>query len=313
MSSWHSYPSIYALGHRYVEHLLDGPVIVEEKVDGSQFSFGRFDSENFESPFQCRSKGAVLHVDAPEKMFTEAVASVRSRLDLLHPGWTYRGEYLKKPKHNGLAYDRIPTGHIIVFDINTDLETYLTPEKKAAEAARIGLECVPVLYRGVVSDLEMFRALLATPSVLGGQTVEGVVVKPDGYGLFGQDKKVVMGKFVSEAFKEVQAAAWKETNPQSGDVLASLCDAYTTQARWMKAVQHLRERGVLDDSPRDIGALIKEVPPDVKAECEDEIKRKLFAWAWPHIARAVTRGLPEWYKDELLKRQFAHHDGEATA
>jgi len=33
-----SYPSIYNLGHRYLGDLLDGPVVVEEKVDGSQFS-----------------------------------------------------------------------------------------------------------------------------------------------------------------------------------------------------------------------------------------------------------------------------------
>jgi ATP-dependent RNA circularization protein (DNA/RNA ligase family) len=35
-----SYPSIYALGHRAIRELFDGPVVVEEKIDGSQFSFG---------------------------------------------------------------------------------------------------------------------------------------------------------------------------------------------------------------------------------------------------------------------------------
>lgn len=30
MDSWHSYPSIYALGHRYITDLLTVPVIVEE-------------------------------------------------------------------------------------------------------------------------------------------------------------------------------------------------------------------------------------------------------------------------------------------
>lgn len=40
MESWHSYPSIYNLGHRYIADLLTVPVIVEEKIDGSQFSFG---------------------------------------------------------------------------------------------------------------------------------------------------------------------------------------------------------------------------------------------------------------------------------
>jgi hypothetical protein len=36
MNSWHSYPSIFTLGHSAISDLLDGPVCVEEKVDGSQ-------------------------------------------------------------------------------------------------------------------------------------------------------------------------------------------------------------------------------------------------------------------------------------
>jgi hypothetical protein len=40
--SWHSYPQVYALGHKYLQFLLSSTVIIEEKIDGSQFSFGRF-------------------------------------------------------------------------------------------------------------------------------------------------------------------------------------------------------------------------------------------------------------------------------
>lgn len=35
----YSYPSIYAIGHKELDELFDDPVLVEEKVDGSQFSF----------------------------------------------------------------------------------------------------------------------------------------------------------------------------------------------------------------------------------------------------------------------------------
>lgn len=41
MDSFHSYPAVFNLGHKAIESLLtSGPVIVEEKIDGSQFSFG---------------------------------------------------------------------------------------------------------------------------------------------------------------------------------------------------------------------------------------------------------------------------------
>lgn len=300
MNSWHSYPSIYALGHRAIADLLRGDVLVEEKVDGSQFSFG----VTQDGEIKVRSKGAQLYVDAPEKMFTAAVASVKERAHLLTPGWTYRAEYLAKPKHNSLAYDRIPNGHLIVFDVNPEHETYLSYEEKSAEAERIGLETVPLIYRGRVDGVASFRQFLERESILGGQKIEGVVVKPVGYALFGLDKKCLLGKFVSESFKEVHAGEWKKSNPGPQDIIERISGDLHTQARWNKAVLHLRERGVIEGSPRDIGKIIAEVPTDIQSECEAEIKDRLFAWAWPQIRRKVTAGLPEWYKDELLKQQF---------
>lgn len=312
MDSWHSYPSIYTLGHSAIADLLNGPVCVEEKVDGSQFSFGVSeevlpgeDDRGYQLVIRVRSKGAVLHPEAPEPMFREAVETVKRLAPVLRPGWTYRGEYLKSPRHNGLAYDRIPAQHIILFDINAGHEIYLSQEDKRAEAARLGLEVVPLLHVGVVPDIAAFRAFLDTTSVLGGQLIEGVVVKPLGYDKFGKDKKALLGKFVSEAFKEVQAKAWKQDNPGRSDILDGLIATYTSQARWQKALQHLRERGEIEGSPRDIGKLMVEVPTDIEKECRDEIADALFRWAWPQVRRAVVRGMPDWYKNELLKRQFA--------
>ena len=119
-TSWHSYGSIYNVGHPAASELFNGPVTIEEKVDGSQFSFGIFDGE-----VKVRSKGQQLVVDAPEKMFTKAVEQVLARQELLHDGWTYRAEYLRSPKHNTLKYDRHPNGHLVIFDIATSEETYL--------------------------------------------------------------------------------------------------------------------------------------------------------------------------------------------
>jgi len=314
MSSWHSYPSIYNLGHLAVRALFDVPVRIEEKIDGSQFSFGIFGDETpVVSPhdlelglfLKVRSKGAVMEPDAPEKMFNLAVVSVKERLHLLHPGWTYRGEYLRVPKHNTLAYDRIPNGHIIIFDINTGEEEYLTYAEKAAEATRIGLEVVPSLFEGYVKSPDELRRFLDTPSLLGGQKIEGVVIKQVGPDfLYGQDHKALMGKFVSEAFKEAHTGSWKESNPGSGDILVQLGKRYCHPGRWLKAVQHLKEAGKLEDSVRDISKLIIEVQKDLGQEEKEDIQRFLWKWAQPRISRASTRGLAEWYKNELLRQQF---------
>src|SRR3990167_2787362 len=294
-TSWHGYPKVFAFGHRALAELFFEEVIVEEKVDGSQFSFGRFGGE-----LMVRSRGQVLNIDAPEKMFEVAVNAV-SGLDL-RDGWTYRGEYLQKPCHNTLAYDRVPINNIILFDINIGEEEYLDYDAKYAEAQRIGLEVVPLLYRGRVDSAEFLLSFLERTSILGGQKVEGVVAK--NYRRFGLDKKALMGKFVSELFKEVHAGEWKKNNPSGKDFIGNIVLKFKTEARWHKAVQHLREAGSLTDSPKDIGALMKNVHRDIDEECGGEIKELLWKHAAPHIKMGVASGLAEWYKRELLKSQF---------
>ena len=160
MSSWHTYPSIYNLGHRALGELLLDEVLIEEKVDGSQISFGLIDGE-----LKIRSKGADIYPQAPEKMFKAAVETIQTLP--LEPGFTYRGEYLAKPHHNALMYDRVPKGHIILFDINTDEEAYLPWDQKALEASRLGLEVVPAMYLGKLDREETLREYLNCHSVLG--------------------------------------------------------------------------------------------------------------------------------------------------
>ena len=295
ITSWHSYPKVWALGHANLKELLFDPVLVEEKIDGSQFSFGRFDGE-----LRVRSQGKEMVVDAPEKMFQAAVDAVRG-LDLVD-GWTYRAEYLAKPKHNVLAYDRAPKSHLIIFDINDGHESYLDDEAKRAHVAELGLECVPVLYKGIVQSPETLKELLELESCLGGQKIEGFVIK--NYARFGADKKALMGKYVSEAFKEAHKKDWRGSNPTSKDVVSELCNQYKNTVRWDKAIMRLKESGELEFSPKDIGKLMKEVPRDVKVECEAEIKEALFKWAWPKIQRSCVQGLPEFYKKRLMEEQF---------
>ncbi len=296
-TSWHSYPKLWALGHANIKELLFDEVLVEEKLDGSQFSFGVFNGE-----LKCRSKGCVLNMYAPEKMFNKAVDYCKSIQHLLMDGWTYRGEYLASPKHNTLAYERTPKNYIMLFDINTGHEVYLDPEAKKIEAERIGLECMPSFYQGKINSSEEIRELLDTVSILGGQKVEGIVIK--NYKRFGTDGKALLGKFVSEAFKEIHTTSWKESNPGQNDIIQRIINKYRTAARWAKAVQHLKEAGKLENSPRDIGLLFKEVGTDILSECEAEIKQELFDWSWKAINRGVTSGMPEWYKEELMKLQF---------
>lgn len=294
----HSYPSIFNLGHKAVKTLFDTEVLIEEKVDGSQFSFGKIDGVLF-----MRSKSATLYEPVTDKLFKAATTYISSIKDQLQEGWTYRGEVLRAPKHNALEYERTPNNNVIIYDIDRGDQDYLTAEEKKAEATRIGLETVPVFFQGKVENYEQLKAFFENLSILGKAKVEGMVIKA--YSQFGQDKKVLMGKWVSEAFKEVHGKEWSEANPKKADFLSVLVAALKTDARWEKGIQHLREAGQLEDSPRDIGILLREIQEDVKKEMGDAIKDKLFAYYWPQIARGTIAGFPEYYKERLAKSQFA--------
>lgn len=298
--SWHSYPKVYALGHRAITDLFLDPVVVQEKIDGSQFSFGVFNGE-----LRARSRGHEIVLDAPENLFADAIDVIKRihNYYCLRDGWTYRGEYLRVPKHNTLCYGRTPRDLIILFDININHESYLTVEEVQSEAHRIGLECVPTFGAGNIACVSEIRELLDRESVLGGTKIEGIVIK--NYNRFGRDKHVLMGKYVSEKFKEKHAHDWKISNPQQGDIIENIIKTYRTEARWEKSVQHLREAGMLNNEPSDIGALIKEAQSDVLVECRDEISEALTKWALPKIQRGIVAGLPEWYKSKLAERQFS--------
>lgn len=294
-----SYPKVLAIGHRLIANLFRGPVVVQEKVDGSQFTFGLREGEVF-----CRSKGKQLVLDAPEKMFSRAVASVLNRADNLREGWVYRAEYLNGPKHNTIAYKREPIGNLVLFDAHPDESGhgFLPPDQLREEALRIGVEPVAVLYEGEISSPEELKVLLATDSALGGHKVEGVVVK--NYHQFTADGHYCVGKLVSEEFKEKHQGEWRKSNPSSKDVVQRLILELRNENRWEKAIQHLRDDGLLDESPKDIGALIKEVQRDVLDEEGPHIRDVLFRHFWPQVQRGIIAGLPEWYKERVMGHAF---------
>jgi hypothetical protein len=295
----HSYAEVFSLGHRAIENLFLDEVEITEKIDGSQISWQVTDGF-----LQVRSKGKEMIPGYVENMFNKAVETIKEIAPLLKNGWTYRGEFLQKPHHNALAYNRVPKGNIILFNIDRGEEDYLDYAVMCLEARRIGLEVVPLLYRGIVNNLEMLKSFLEKESILGGQKIEGVVAK--NYQRFGKDKKILAGKLVSEEFKEVHSKEWRKQNPTKGDLIQNLIMTYRTEARWRKAVQRLKEDGVLTNSPQDIGGLMEEVQRDIEKECHEEIAEALYKTAIKHIKRGVTAGLPLWYKQELAKSQFTN-------
>lgn len=294
-----SYPKVYNLGHRAIKDLFEDEISVEEKIDGSQFSFGLMKTEDEKYELQCRSHYQQIDMDNIPKMFRKAVETAKILIPKLPLGWIFRCEYLEKPKHNVLVYNRVPNHHLIIFDIEIEDQYFIDPNERVVEVERIGLESVPVFYKGKLDSYEEMFILLKTISCLGGQQIEGLVFK--NHHRFGIDGKALMGKHVRESFKEQHQ---KEFKAQGKHIVQKIGESLHSEARWLKAIQHLKEQGKLSNSPKDIGNLLKEISTDVYTECADEIKEALFNGYWKMICKIITKGFPEWYKEKLAKDQF---------
>jgi hypothetical protein len=296
-----AFPKIFAIGQDFIRDIFKEPVEVTEKIDGSQFNFGRLGGEFF-----MRSKGKQIFQDAPEKMFDKAVDYVLSIENRIPDDTIFHAEYLRDRKHNVLAYDRVPENNLILFGVSTASMKFESKHARLCEWAHsLGIEAVPMLYHGMVQSLDQLTALLETDSLLGGTKVEGVVCKnyDRPFLLGGQPMPLMMGKFVSEKYKEVHRKGWAN-DFKTKNRWEIYMEDYRTEARWQKAVQHLAEKGELENAPRDIGKLMKEVHLDIDEECKEDIKAFLWKEFGADLKRKAIAGLPEWYKEQLAKRSF---------
>lgn len=293
-----SYPKILRVDHRDLrDRLFVGPVVVQEKVDGSQVTFWL---DPITAAPRMRSKGAEVCLEKPQKLFSVAAATVTElgKRRLLDPRAIYRGEAFHAPCHNAIAYERCPEGGIVLFDVELGDGTcdYQTPEDVRAEADRLGLEPVTTYHEGEI-DAGGLASFMGRKSALGGAAAEGVVVK--NYGQLMPDGKPALGKLVREEFKEVNARAHAKVG--RGDFVEALGEEFRLEARWAKAVQRLAETGELLGAPQDIPRLLVEAKADLEAEEAQAIKDRLYAEFRKKILACSVRGLPEWYKGTLFQ------------
>lgn len=297
-----AFPKIFSIGSKQTERLFQGEVEVTEKIDGSQICFGKVDGELF-----IRSKGAELFVDNPEKMFATAIIEIKERFDynMLPEGMIIYGEYLKSEKHNVLKYNRVPKNNIMIYGVMTRLGEFTSDHAGLQLIAdKTGFEVVPLLFQGKINSIEELKANLDRESVLGGAKIEGFVVKNYNEQLLigGQVIPILMGKYVSEAFKEIHGNNWKACNTSKGK-WDTYKEQFKSEARYDKAIQYLRDIGQLTQTPKDIGALIKRVQQDIREECGDDIKDFLFREFGEELLRQAVKDLPLYYKEKLLNEQ----------
>lgn len=274
---------------------------VEEKIDGSQFSFAKINGE-----VMARSRNKMLDLNDVEQMFRPAVEHVLSVNDLLPDNIIFRSETLYKNRHNGLTYSRVPCNHICVFDAENAVSGETLSRDMVRDLANaILVDSVPLFDE--IEDAEQINLydylakFLERESYLGGAKIEGVVIKRLSSPMYYYDRPL-FAKLVSKDFRELQQKTWTKDNPKSGDAVEMLVEELTTPQRFRKAVQHLSEGGKITGELKDIGPLIAEVRRDIEEECAEYIKTRLHEILGKKISIGVGRAVPSWYKADLLAK-----------
>lgn len=302
-----TYPKVHHIADPMLDGLLDGPIQVEEKIDGSQFRM----HIDFDGHFTFGSR-RVDSLDIEHAgMFIKAIEAVNTQMGLIR-GKPHAlemdifAEYLSGPRQNALHYERIPKNSLIIFDVLAG-KKWLNHEEKKAYAEDNGFECVPLLWQGDGKLLtpEKIKELLETTSILGKVTIEGIVVK--NYSKFFDAGKYswmegqwMVGKYVRPEFKELNEKVHKADHSSIDGIKAR----YNTEARWDKAIQKLRDEDKLQGNMKDMMLLIPEVCADVAEECTDDIKEQLWKVYGRTIIKSSVRGLAEHYNKKLLEKGF---------
>lgn len=310
MSGIPSYNKILTLGSAYTENALIGEVIIQEKVDGSQFRI----CKNEEGEMRYGTKGTIIGHPDENKMFKEAseyILSIEDRI-MKYPNNTFfYMEYLQKSHHNVLKYERIPKNHLVLFDVIKESKYITNREELQSIANDLDIDLIPELFRGTLKDKavgggysnpldHLKRIIETTQSYLGNELIEGVVIKnyEQTILLYGRVFPLFT-KYVRTSYKERHEVEWKTKHPKES--LTDYIQGFRNENRWIKTILHLKEKGLITQSPKDIGMLIKEVQNDILEEETENIKNYLFKTFKEDILRNSIRGLPEFYKEELLK------------
>ena len=281
------YPKIHRLGKEETEGILDGEVLVQEKIDGANTSIWRegdrmcFGSRNNEVP---DFRGLKTYVEKHEGI-----------IDLLDRHEHYRlfGELLVKHtvKYNQLSYN-----HFYLFDIYDHKEEKWLKAGDVMLLAREYAIKYPKLFGHDEYTEEELKKFLGQSDL--GERGEGIVIKRHGWtNKFGDFQ---YAKIVTEQFKEDNKICFGGNNKHSDCYWETYCmNEWITEARVRKIIQKIesqedRKLG-LPDTPR----IASTVYHDMVEEEAWTMSKKRMKIDFKTLSRMCNKKIQMIYKEIL--------------
>ena len=245
------YTDIVRLGHRSTIGVLNewDNITITEKLDGANASF----KLNRENGVDCLSRnGPVDETNTLRGYFGWIKENINPKL--LNPRYRYFGEWLVS---HHIQYKPECYQRFYLFSVYDDeLQEYLPDIVAEVESKRLGLDTVPMFYKGKYISFEHLMEFVGK-SDIAVKYGEGIVVKNTNYrDKFGHQCFV---KLVHENFSEVQ----KQKPPKDPNrpatpeqEFATMC---VTKARVDKMLHKLVDEGIIepDFGIEDMGLILK--------------------------------------------------------
>lgn len=299
------FPKIKYPSHRETDGLLDGEVVVLEKLDGANFRFTWDDDGDlkigtrnvvYDDPWDENRPHAFEH----SVEYIEDVVDHVADVDLVFFGESmhlhsldYEGIDWENP-HKGAPHVPLDsdTPNVVLFDVwDNEGEEWLDWDEVEEWSFVLGIPHAPVVERGEPEDLALE---VPEESEFGGPP-EGIVVRrTDG---------LVRAKKVTEDFKEQNAISFNDPSKASGDAVEFVA-AYITEPRIEKTAHKLVDEGeydslqmpMMEDLPRRvIEDAFTEIGWDelicgpFEAEWDDEFKSEVRSKTSKKCARTLRQ------------------------
>jgi RNA ligase len=267
-------------------------IIVQEKLDGANASFK---VENGRLRVFSRKQELGPH-QTLRGFYNWVVDNINP--DLLIPHTVYFGEWLVRHK---IDYGEQNMNKFYLFDLYNELaEEYCEFEDVEFEAEMLGVNLVPVHYKGVTKDFDHLQSFVGKSLLNPEVNAEGVVVKNFGYR--NNDGSQIFTKLVSKEFAEkVQQKLPKAPMPPSEERI--FVDTFLTEARVEKHMHKLVDEGIVDElAIESMGILLRNLGNRIFQDMlDEEVDELSVEFDEKSIKKAMGKVLPIYVKQILSK------------
>lgn len=246
-------------------------IIIQEKIDGSNAAI-RYDSEN--DCVVAQSRKQILSVSNNLRgMYEWSQTLDKDRVrEVLGDNLCLFGEWLVP---HTVKYPDEKYNQFYAYDIyDTDAEKYLPQDIVEEKARELGLNFVPIFYKGEFQSWEHCLSFVGKTE-MNGEMGEGIVIKNQTKLNDPNGRTPFYIKIVSERFQETHERHVKIVSPEqlkAQEENKILCESIVTEARVTKILHKLVDEGILPENwgAKEMGIVAKNLCGRVFEDCMKE-------------------------------------------